>query len=151
MNSNSKFYIIPRGLFISSVKNKLWLALCNKLVILYLSKCLKNTFNLGLLLLLLIYYITDLINIKIKHFKNFIKFYSKDERQGSIGNYFCFNNINNFTIYISSIKMLKNELLFDLTNYVYFIKQSSEFDIYQTTLNSKLNKIKMLVFSPLEE
>lgn len=139
-------------MFLSSVKNKLWLTLCDKLVFIYMSKCLKKSFNLGLLLLLLIYYIVDLINIKTKLFKNFMKFYTKDERQGSIGNYYCFENENNFTNYVRSIKMLTNELLFDLTNYIYFIKHPFDFDTYQIALNSKLNliKCKLLIFSPLE-
>jgi hypothetical protein len=107
---------------------------------------------LGLLLLLLVYYIVDLINVKTKHFRNFTKFYTKDERLTSIGNYYCFENLNDFTNYISSIKMLPNELLFDLTNYIYFIKHPFEFNIYQTTLKSKLNiiKLKLLIFSSLE-
>lgn len=132
----------------SSVKNKLWLTLCDKLVILYLFKSLNKKFNLGILLILLIYYIVDLINIKTKHFKNFLKFYTKDERQTSIGNYYCFNNLVNFENYINSTKMLTNELLFDLTNYIYFIKHPFEFEIYQTILNSKinLNKFKLLIF-----
>ena len=152
MNTNSRFYIIPRGLFLSSIKNKLWLILCDKLVILYMSKNLNKKYNLGILLLLLVYYIVDLINIKTKHFKNFLKFYTKEERQTSIGNYYCFTNLNNFENYIDCTKMLPNELLFDLTNYIYFIKNPFDFDIYQTILNAKLNlnKLKLLIFSPLK-
>jgi len=123
--------------------------LCDKLVILYLFKSVKKKINLGILLILLIYYIVDLINIKTKHFKNFLKFYTKDERQTSIGNYYCFGNLISFENYINSTKMLTNELLFDLTNYIYFIKHPFEFDIYQTILNSKinLNKFKLLIFA----
>lgn len=152
MSTNSRFYIIPKGLFLTSIKNKLWLTLCDKLVVLYISKILKNTFNLGILLLLLVYYIVDLINIKTKNFKNFLKFYTKDERQTSIGNYYCFTELNNFEKYIRSTKILSNGLLFDLTNYIYSIKNPLEFDIYRMILNNKinLNKLKLLIFSPLE-
>lgn len=152
LSTNSRFYIIPRGIFLTSIKNKLWLTLCDKLIVFYMSKNFKNNFNLGILLLLLVYYIVDLINIKTKLFKNFVKFYTKDERQTSIGNYYCFTELNNFERYIHTTKMLSNELLFDLTNYIYLIRNPFEFDIYQTILNSKmsLNKLKLLVFSPLE-
>lgn len=117
-----------------------------------MSKNLNKKYNLGILLLLLVYYIVDLINIKTKHFKNFLKFYTKEERQTSIGNYYCFTNLNNFENYIDCTKMLPNELLFDLTNYIYFIKNPFDFDIYQTILNAKLNlnKLKLLIFSPLK-
>ena len=153
MNTNSRFYIIPRGLFLSSVKNKLWLTLCDKLIVLYLTKNFKQIFNLGILLVLLVYYIVDIINLKTNNFKNILKFYTKEERQTSIGNYYCFNNINNFEKYINYTKMLPNELLFDFTNYIYFIKNPFNFDIYQTILNTKINliKFKLLIFSNLEK
>lgn len=115
-------------------------------------KTIKQNINIGLLLILLVYYIVDLINIKIKHFKNFLKFYTKDERLGSIGNYYLISNSYNFTIFINTIKMLKNELIFDFTNYIYFIKNPFEFELYTSMIKSKLNfsKYNNLIFSELE-
>ena len=102
---------------------------------------------------MLVYYIVDLINIKTKHFKNFVKFYTKDERLGSVGNYYLISNSNNFSIYINTIKMLKNELVFDFTNYIYFIKNPFEFDLYLSIISSKLylSKYNCLIFSELEQ
>lgn len=152
INSNSKFIIISRGVFLSSFKNKLWLTLCDKLLILYLYKLYNKFFNLGLLLLLLVYYLIELINLKTHFFKNFIKFYTKDERLGSIGNYYLFPTLTNFTLYITTLKALTNELFFDFTNSIYFIKHPFEFDHYYTFIKSQFNfnKLNLLLFDPLE-
>lgn len=152
MNSNSKFIIIARGVFLSSLKNKLWLALCDKLLILYLYKLYNKIFNLGLLLLLLVYYIIELINIKTCSFKNFIKFYTKDERLGSIGNYYLFSTLTNFSSYLITLKSLTNELIFDFTNSIYFVKHPFEFDNYDTFIKMQfnLNKLNLLLFEPIE-
>lgn len=126
--------------------------MCDKLIFIYTYKLLKQKHNFGLILILLIYYITDLINVKIQHFKNFLKFYTKEERLSCFGNYYIFSNLNFFTNYINSVKMLEDELLFDVTNYSFFMKHSFDFDNYQNMLKYKLNlkKFNTLLFHVLE-
>lgn len=72
---------------------------------------------MGIIFLLIIYYLNILINLKLFKFINFHKFYFKEERLESIGNYYQMLNFS-FKLYIkNNSKISRNELYFNY-NYI---------------------------------
>jgi len=143
LSTTSKFLIIPKGLFFSHLRSNLWINFCDKFLIIFIKFILKNKFiNLGLIFLLINYYLEKLINLKLMNFINFQKFYSKDERLDSIGNYYQMIN-SSFKLYIKNhIKISKNELYFNYFNIVDHYTLNLEFKYYNSYLlknNSLIN------------
>lgn len=136
LSTTSKFLIIPKGLFFSHLRSNLWINFCDKFLIIFIKFILRNKFiNLGLVFLLVNYYLERLINSKIINFINFQKYYSKDERLDSIGNYYQMIN-SSFKLYVKNhIKIPKNELYFNYFNIVDNFTLNLEFKYYNIYLS----------------
>ena len=102
-----------------------------------------------MIFILIIYYLTKLINIKIINFINFQKFYSKDERLESVGNYYQMIT-NSFKLYSrNNSKISKNELYFNYLNIIDNFSLNLEFKYYHNYLlkNKKLLIIEFFELS----
>lgn len=116
LSTSSKFLIIPKGLFYSHLRSNLWINFCDKLLLIFIKNLFKAKKNLGIIFILIIYYLEKIIKLKLQTFVNFKKFYTKEERLESIGNYYQLLN-NSFKLYIKSYsKISKNELYFNYIN-----------------------------------
>jgi hypothetical protein len=90
--------------------------------------------NLGIIFILIIYYLDRFIKLKLQNFINYKKFYTKDERLESIGNYYQLLN-NSFKLYIKEYsKISKNELYFSYTNILEHYNLNLELKYYTTYL-----------------
>jgi hypothetical protein len=149
LSTTSKFLIIPKGLFNSHLRSNLWINFCDKFLIIFIKKCFKHTFNnLGLIFILIIYYLEKLINFKLINFINFQKYYSKEERLESIGNYYQMLNCS-FKLYIKmNSKASKNELYFNHFNISDHFSISLDFKYYNNYL-LKAQSFKMIEFFEL--
>lgn len=148
MSTTSKFLIIPKGIFYSHLRSNLWINFCDKFLIIFLKYTLKFK-NLGLIFILIIYYLDILINLKFKNFINFQKFYSKEERLESIGNYYQLFN-SSFKLYIkNNIKISKNELYFNFHNITDHFPLNLELKYYHTYLIKNSNFLNIEFFELL--
>lgn len=145
LSTTSKFLIIPKGFFFSHLRSNLWINFCDKFIYIYFKKIFKiKTINLGLIFLLSIYYINNLLNIKFINFINFQKYYTKEERLDSIGNYYQMFNTS-FKLYIkNNSKIAKNELYFNYNNLTDYFFFNLELKYYYTFLvkNSTLKNFE---------
>jgi hypothetical protein len=144
LSTISKFLILPKGLFYSHLRSKLWINLCDKFIhIFFKNFYILKKFNYGIILLLLTYYLDKLIKIKLNKFINIIKFYNKEERLESIGNYFQFNNCY-FKLYCKyNSKVSPNEHYFNylaITDYHFFNLELKFYFSYFNTFNVEINK-----------
>jgi hypothetical protein len=149
LSTTSKFIIIPKGFFFSHLRSNLWINFCDKFLIIFIKTNLKNkNMNLGLIFILLIYYLEKLINLKLSHFINFQKYYSKEERLESIGNYYQMLN-SSFKLYIkNNCKISKNELYFNYINISDNFYISLDFKYYINYIN-KIQSFKTIEFFEL--
>jgi hypothetical protein len=145
LSTISKFLILPKGLFYSHIRSNLWINLCDKfmnkfLMVLENFKIIKN-FNYGLILILLTYYLNKIINLKLNNYINILKFYSKEERLDSIGNYFKFSNIS-FKLYCKNFsKIPKTEYYFNyliINDYYFFNLELKFYSFYFNNLTNQL-------------
>jgi hypothetical protein len=151
LSTISKFLILPKGLFYSHIRSNLWINLCDKFlnkffIILNNLNIIKNL-NYGLILILITYYLNKLINIKLIQYINILKFYTKEERLDSIGNYFKINNIS-FKLYCKNFsKISKTEHYFNyiyLNDYYFFNLELKFYSFYFNNINNQLNKFEYL-------
>jgi len=138
LSTTSHFLVIPKQLYISQIKSKIWSALCDKLLYIYIKKIFN--INLGLILVLVTYYIVNMIFLKINFQKNHIKFYTKEERLESIGNYLIFNTLNFSEYCKNNIKSLRNENFFSNQLISEHYLTTKDLSFYKEIINStKLN------------
>jgi hypothetical protein len=98
------------------LRSNLWVNFCDKFLLIFIKNLFKTKKNLGIIFILLIYYLEKIIKFKLNTFINFKRYYSKDERLESIGNYYQLLN-HSFKLYIkSNSKISKNELYFNYAN-----------------------------------
>lgn len=89
-----------------------------------------------------------LLNSKLINFINFQKFYLKEERLESIGNYYQLTN-NSLKLYIkNNSKISKNEFYFYYTNLSDHFSLTLDFKYYHTNL-IKMSSLKMIEFFEL--
>ena len=86
-------------MFISHLKNTLNEIFYDQFFLLILSKYNIKLKDSGLFFHLLIFYLKNVIFFKCIHLKNITKFYSKEERATSVGNFYQFENFN-YNIYL---------------------------------------------------
>ena len=99
-----------------------------------------------MIFLLIIYYLNNLINLKLCNFINFQKFYSKEERLESIGNYYQIIN-SSFKLYIrDNCKVSKNELYFNYFNIIDHFSLNLELKYYYNYLTKTYNLSKINFF-----
>jgi hypothetical protein len=151
LSTISKFLILPKGLFYSHIRSNLWINLCDKFIIKFLMvlenlKIIKNL-NYGLILVLITYYLNKIINLKLNEYINVLKFYTKEERLDSIGNYFKISNIS-FKLYCKNFsKISKTEYYFNylyINDYYFFNLELKFYSFYFNNLNNQINKFDYL-------
>lgn len=142
LNTTTKFLIFPKGFFFSHFRSNLWLNICDKyLYIFFVTNKLIKNFNYGLTLILIVYYLNKLLNLKLINFINQLKFYTKDERLESIGNYYQFLETS-FSLYCRNYcKISKNEHYFDYENIIDNFENNLGLEFYFSFFNKKSNLI----------
>ena len=109
---------------------------------------IKSKKNIGLLYILSIYYLINIINLKLNSSNNFFSFYTKEERLTSIGNYQYYKNNYNFLNFIKNINLPLDQLYFSYKNIIDFYNINNDLifylDIYKQVSKLKLNKIQYL-------
>jgi len=116
---------------------------------------MKNIFktkkNLGIVFILITYYLEKIIKLKLQTFINFRKFYTKEERLESIGNYYQLIN-DSFKLYIKSYsKISKNELYFNYTNILEHYNLNLELKYYSTYLTKSNFILKNFNFFEIDK
>lgn len=90
------------------------------------------------------------MDFKLIFFKEFEFFYSKEERQNSIGNYNLINQQYNYKNIKYSIKQSKFNLIFDFRNIIDFYNLSNNISFYKSILiqnkDFKISDIDLLLF-----
>lgn len=151
LSTSSKFLIIPKGLFYSHLRSNLWVNFCDKILLIFMKNIFKTKKNLGIVFILIIYYLEKIIKIKLQTFINFRKFYTKEERLESIGNYYQLLN-DSFKLYIKSYsKISKNELYFTYTNILEHYNLNLELKYYSIYLTKSHFILKNFNFFELDK
>jgi hypothetical protein len=127
--TTTKFLIIPKGLFFSHLKEILWPTLYIDSLFFFsiLTYFKKFFFKVGLIFILILYYLYKLIHNKLSLIVNKSKIYNYEERAfESLGNIIAFKN-NSFKIYCNlNFKLPRYSYLFSHRCIVFFFKDTFE-------------------------
>lgn len=144
---NTKFYIIPRGIFYIHLREQIWLALFSDWFFTFMMMSYYKNFKkyLGLIFFLLIYYVSKLIHFKLYKILNKHKIYDYEQRAfDSLGNILAIN-FDSYKLYCKNyLKINKYSYLFSSRSLDYLMES---FLLKETVSLDELEKLKNSQFT----
>lgn len=126
-NTTTKFFIVPKGCFISHLRENLWLTLFSDPLFLYtLSTYYKGfRYHLGVIFLLIIYYVYKLLHQKLTRLINKHKVYDYEQRAfESIGNVLALNFNSSKLYFKSNLRLPRYSYFFSSRCLDFFVGES---------------------------